>query len=48
MSPEAKARRRANRRLGKKGLERKNNYGITDLTPYNMVRQLKGKNIIMR
>ncbi len=43
MSPDAKARRRANRKLGIKGLERKNTYGITDLTPYNAVRRIKGK-----
>jgi len=48
MSPDAKARRRANRKLGKELFERKNYYGFTDLTPYNASRKMNGKNIVTR
>ena len=48
MSPDAKARRRANKKLGMVQLERKNDYGFTDLTPYNASRKMNGKNIVTR
>ena len=44
MSPEAKARRRANRRLGKQGTDRKNSFGVTDLTPFIADKRLKKAN----
>lgn len=47
MSPDAKARRRARKKIGVQ-LERKNDYGFTDLTPYNVSRIIKGKNIVTR
>lgn len=48
MSPEAKARRRANRKLGKRELDKRNAYGTIDLTPYNMQRRINRKDILYK
>jgi len=48
MSPEAKARRRLNRKLGKPKMERRNAFGDQDLTPYNAQRVINGKTIVYK
>jgi hypothetical protein len=46
LSPDAKKRRRANRKFGKSEWDRRNAFGNKDLTPYNAQRAIKGKTII--
>ncbi len=48
VSAAKRERQRVNRKLGRKELDRKNVFGTTDLTPYNMVRRINRKCLVYK